>query len=270
MNPLIEAAEQYLGLGLQVIALTGKTPNVAIHRHGLKDAWPNDYTVSVAKAMEHPATTGVGILTSYPLVVVDIDGEEGAQAWHELVGGDWLPQTWIAATGRGLHLYLGAPWLQAGSMKVAEKLDLKGEGGYVAAPPSLHPEGRTYEWLSSPSDTMLATIPDALDAKIRLHLFEAERRIVKSKQHRLIRHAPLEDGKLWAEEGFEGLLKGMDDAASGNRNNYLHWAAATMAEQGASEEDFADLRERALSNGLTGLEVKRTIRSARRLHADAE
>jgi hypothetical protein len=275
MSDLRDAALAYMNLGLRVIVLTGKTPNVAVHSHGLKDYFALDslrvtnsrgQVFNVAEAVEHPDTTGVGILTSYPLIVVDIDGPEGAEAWREMVAADWLPETWIAATGRGLHLYLGAPWLQTGSMKLAEKLDLKGEGGYVAAPPSLHPEGRRYEWLVGPSEQMLATVPETLAARIQTHLEVIDLRREQAATQAWVQHEQFEDGKLWPERGFEGLLKGMDDAASGNRNNFLHWAAATMAEQHASPEDFAELRERALKAGLTRMEVSRTIRSAKRLH----
>jgi hypothetical protein len=48
----------------------------------------------------------------------------------------------------------------------------------------------------------------------------------------------------------------------GNRNNYLHWAAATLAEEFATDEDLERLFDAAIAAGLTPVETKRTIRSA--------
>ena len=84
MTSLTKAAGEYLSLGLAVIALTGKTPNVKVHPHGLYDALRGapesdaDWEF-IARFMDHKDTTGVGILVEYPYVVVDIDGEEGAE-----------------------------------------------------------------------------------------------------------------------------------------------------------------------------------------------
>ena len=263
---LVEAAQRYLDMGLKIIALTGKAPNGKVHPHGLKDAFDAEQTLSHPEvAFNHPATTGIGILTTWPLVVVDIDGEEGAKAWKALAGDDFMPDRWVAKTGRGLHLYFFSVE-RVGSMKLAPLLDLKGEGGYVAAPPSLHPDGHRYEWLLPPDECWMIEVPARLAERIRQHLFDQERRVVRSAQQRRIRHAPLEDGVLWASWGYDGIINGMLAADIGERNNYLHWAAATMAEEGALEEDFEALRTFALDAGLTPLETKRTIRSARREH----
>ena len=83
-SPLVAAAGDYLTRGLAVIALTGKTPNVRIHKHGLHQALSGapetaeDWDL-LEEVFTHPDTTGVGILTSFPYIVVDIDGEEGAE-----------------------------------------------------------------------------------------------------------------------------------------------------------------------------------------------
>lgn len=270
---LVEAAQQYLNMGLKVIALTGKAPNGKVHPHGLKDALDTEryhtqgLLTELTRCFSHPATTGIGILTTWPLVVVDIDGEDGAQAWKALAGDEYMPDRWVAKTGRGLHLYFFSIE-QVGSMKLAPLLDLKGEGGYVAAPPSLHPDGHRYEWLLPPDECWMIEVPVRLAERIRAHLFDQERRIVRSAQQKRIRHAPLEDGVLWASWGYDGIINRMLDASEGERNNYLHWAAATMAEEGALEEEFESLRAAALDAGLTHLETKRTIRSARRGHGE--
>lgn len=247
-----------------MIALTGKMPNVAVHRHGIKDALDmRSDAGAISKAFDHPATTGIGIATTFPLVVVDIDGEEGAASWKSLAGpNDFIPDRWVAQTGRGLHLYMGAPE-PTGSRKLGPLLDLKGEGGYVAAPPSLHPDGHVYSWLADPDGPLLEA-PAALAAWIKDANWESRRAATGSLHRKPIEHAFLEDGRFWASHGFEGLYGQMKRAEPGNRNNLLHWVAMTMLEEGAEDEDFATLADDAVKAGLTRDETRATIRSARR------
>jgi hypothetical protein len=272
-SPLVEAAADYLNRGLAVIALAGKTPNGQVHRHGLHEPIVGDVLTAedyqlLAGAFNHPATTGIGILTRWPYVVLDIDGEEGAQQWSEIVGEmNVAPDTWVAKTGRGVHLWF-ATHIRTGTIKLGPKLDLKGEGGYVAAPPSLHPDGHRYEWLIEPSTAYVAEAPDALMELIEDHVFDIEGK----KAAKVIRtnawgpkYKP-GDHVFYAQANHDRLIEGMTTAEEGNRNAYLHWAASTLAEEAGSDEEYEQLAEAALAVGLTREEVRRTVKSARRAH----
>jgi Bifunctional DNA primase/polymerase, N-terminal. len=274
IEALHAAAANYVARGLPVIALTGKTPNVKVHRRGLHDA--RTELAGLSELFDHPDTTGVGIVIPYPYVVVDIDGEEGAQVWKDMLGGDpgLGDPEWVARTGRGLHAWFSCI-TPTGSMKLGEKLDLKGQNSYVAAPPSRHPDGHIYEWLLAPGeigDHGPREVPDALGRIIQEHVFDLDRKLTSKQHSRKVRHEPFDgapvgdSARLWASVGFDHLIEGMEHAADGNRNNYLHWAAATMAEEGATDEEFLALRAAALAAGLLVLEVRRTIRSARAQH----
>ena len=48
--------------------------------------------------------------------------------------------------------------------KIAPGLDIRGDGGYVVAPPSVHPSGRAYEWLDF--DAVIASAPAWLLQKV--------------------------------------------------------------------------------------------------------
>jgi hypothetical protein len=273
VTPLVAAAGEYLRLGLAVIALTGKTPNVSVHRHGkdepLRGAPESDEDWALIRSVfEHPDTTGIGVLTSWPYVVVDIDGGDGAEQWAELIGKDNIldSATWVAKTARGLHLWY-ATCTPTGTIKLGPKLDLKGDGGYVAAPPSRHPDGPIYEWLVAPStEEPPKEVPEALARRIADHNFNLTRRIVSRQQQRPVRKPRYAEGDtiFYAQAGYDPLINSLRDSAQGNRNNMLHWAAATMAEEGGIDEDFEELRATALFIGLDPIEVNRTIRSARR------
>ena len=264
-NILLNAARDYIAFGLRVIALSGKAPNVKMHPRGLYDAFTSATPEPrVAEAFDHDATTGVGIVCGYPVVVVDIDGPEGAEEWARINGGLEHPQTWVAKTGRGLHLYY-ADTQPRRPTKLGEKLDFKAEGGYVAAPPSLHPDGHRYEWLAPPTGP-IEELPDALAS--RLAQMEYERNAIITRREQYVRHAPLEDGVWYATRGLGGPIETVRTSGIGNRNHALYWAARTLAEEHADDSDWESLLEAAGEAGLTRKEALQTMRSARKAAGD--
>lgn len=271
-SPLVAAAGEYLTRGLSVLALTGKTPNVTIHKHGLSEPLSGgpeseaDWAL-IRDVFEHPDTTGIGIVVPYPYVVVDIDGEDGAVEWEALLG-DWPGEPydrWVAKTGRGLHLWYACS-TPTGSIKLGSKLDLKGQNSYVAAPPSRHPDGHTYTWLVPPGHDGPLEAPAPLVALIEDHAFDLVGKIAAKEVRRRAWGPKYQEGDhvFYAQASHEALIESMKTAGEGNRNNYLHWAAATLVEEGGSDDEFNILAEFALARGLTHEEVRRTLRSARR------
>ncbi len=85
------------------------------------------------------------------LVVLDVDGPAGEETLDALEcrHGE-LPATREAVTGRdgGRHLYLSHGGLVHLGCRAFRGLDIKGAGGYVVAPPSVHASGRAYSWAS--------------------------------------------------------------------------------------------------------------------------
>ena len=120
--------------------------------HGLLDAsadpdqvwwwwekWP-DANISVATGK----TLG--------MVVLDIDGEEGRNSLGALEGEHGaLPQTMTARSGRpdgGEHRYFAYAGddVRNSSGRIGAKLDIRGTGGYIIVPPSVHETGNRYQW----------------------------------------------------------------------------------------------------------------------------
>lgn len=137
----------------------GKHPRT---RRGVADA-----TVDPAQVRRWWArwpTANIGRATGRGLIVLDVDGPEGQASLR----GRHTPLTPTAHTGRdgGLHLDLRAP----AGVRLTNRsgalpgVDLKTDGGYVVAPPSLHATGRRYEWEEgrSPWDVPIADAPDWL------------------------------------------------------------------------------------------------------------
>jgi len=100
------------------------------------------------------------------LVVLDVDarhgGEESLAALVRAHGV--LPRTIEAETGGGgRHLYFAHPGgVVPNRAGLAPGLDLRGDGGMVVAPPSLHASGRRYRWKRPPEQSPLAPIPEWL------------------------------------------------------------------------------------------------------------
>lgn len=93
----------------------------------------------------------IGIPTGHinNIFVVDIDGEQGFKSLNclELIYGKLDAPTVI--TGKGKHLYFKMPEnveLKCSTNKIADHIDIRANGGYVVAPPSIHENGHQYTW----------------------------------------------------------------------------------------------------------------------------
>lgn len=159
MSALHDAALDYAARGWAVFPLKerDKVPAVA---GGFKVATTDEDEID--GAWEHRPALNVGIATgsmSGGLIVIDLDvheerGEDGTDAlWEwEREHGE-LPETVSAKTGSGgVHLYYQANTPISSSVNTELGVDVRAEGGYVVAPPSVHPNGQPYAWDNSPED----------------------------------------------------------------------------------------------------------------------
>jgi hypothetical protein len=98
----------------------------------------------------------IGILTGHGLIVLDVDVHKDGTS-----NGLDLPDTLRAVTGSGgEHWYMRADGDCANSVElVGPGLDVRADGGYVLAPPSLHACGKRYEWDAGGAETVAAA-PD--------------------------------------------------------------------------------------------------------------
>jgi hypothetical protein len=72
-----------------------------------------------------------------------------------------IGETVEASTGGGgRHLYFAHPGeMLHNRVGLAPGVDLRGDGGYVVAPPSVHPSGTPYGWACPPAVCRLAPLP---------------------------------------------------------------------------------------------------------------
>lgn len=98
---------------------------------------------------EYP-DANIGIITGEVsgIVVIDVDASHGGM---NTIQGLQMPDTPVVLTGGGgLHFYCKHPGdKKISNFQAREDLpgvDLRGDGGYVVAPPSTHQSGRDYAW----------------------------------------------------------------------------------------------------------------------------
>jgi hypothetical protein len=100
----------------------------------------------IVELFEQNPEANLGVITGSisGLLVLDADAPEIVKRWG-------TPETPIAETSRGRHYYYQLPDSAVPSIVgVADGVDIKAEGGYVVAPPSVHPSGRCYQWVIPP------------------------------------------------------------------------------------------------------------------------
>jgi len=142
----------------------GKRPIGSFVPHGFKDA--TDNVEQIIRWWTRKPDANIAIAPgSSGLIGIDIDGELGRQSLVVLEKKlGTLPSTWTVTTGRengGTHLYFKSPGF-AVSNKVGwcDGIDIRHHGGGLIVPPSVHQSGTRYEWLYSPSKTLLAELPE--------------------------------------------------------------------------------------------------------------
>lgn len=172
MNKLHKAAEEYIKLGFAVIPVhtingescscskkegcssSGKHP---ITKNGLNDH-TKDFSVIDEWWLTWP-NANVGIVTGEMsgIFVLDLDGEDAKRYAKER----GLPITPIAITGKGAHVYFSIESIVPGNTSDRDfGIDIRGNGGYVVAPPSTHTSGNSYTWSHwHPWNTPLAAPP---------------------------------------------------------------------------------------------------------------
>ena len=217
---VISAARELAKIG-PVMPVRGKVP--------LWTDWPARATRAPNGEPEWLEATGVGLLTGERAnyFVLDIDGEKGKSSLAALEGEHGsLPTTWVSRTGGGgLHFFFRWPGflVRGSSGKVAPGIDIRGEGGQVVAPPSVHPSGSRYAWqlppwgFTPPHDQ---TPPDAPEWLLDM---------LRPPAPRLVHSAPAESDILKRAAAYLAKIPG---AISGSRGHDAAWRAALAVVRG--------------------------------------
>ena len=202
--------------GKQGCSSVGKHPRT---RQGVTDATDDVQTVRRWWKTWPDANVGIAGGGAQRLLILDVDGQQG----RESLGAAELPHTPTANTPRGRHYFFraGPAWGEGqlpNSVGFRPGLDLRGDGGYVVAAPSLHASGLRYWW--EPGATFTAPLAETPS---------------------WLTPADVEACRAEPQRPLAGGLADADDPqvyAEGRRNAGLCSLAGAMRRQGAGEKEL--------------------------------
>ena len=144
---ILEEALNYSRLGFSIIPIVpkDKKPLIRWEEYQTRRATEDEIKGWWAKWPDANVGTVTGAISN--IIVVDIDSEEAKNRLKEIVGEYDLDTVPRSRTGRGWQLFFKHPGGKIPNRaSIFPGLDLRGDGGFVVLPPSIHPNGRTYKW----------------------------------------------------------------------------------------------------------------------------
>lgn len=144
-SPLAAWAHAYAAEGFPVFPLIPRDKRPATS-HGFKNATTDLDAVTAWWDMN--PDYNIGIATGHAFDVLDVDGERGVANLVRYIGDKYYHPGPVVLTGRGWHLLFAPTGRGNGAAMLGpeSKVDFRGLGGYVVAPPSIHPLGHPYIW----------------------------------------------------------------------------------------------------------------------------
>ena len=204
-------------------------------------------------------------ITSNNLFVIDCESNDSF-LYHLQQMVDRNIPIWAAQTARGGHIYLYAENGEVHNIELGILADteIKGRNGYVLAPPSIHPSGVAYQWVSQQGDA-----PPTVDVKTINWLktrngekvpltFDAPSTSKTGNWSKCV----ISPASNLAKETQDYIHSG-GSISEGNRNNRLFKAACDLSGNHYSYNEAENiLTPIAIMSGLPTYEIKATIKSA--------
>jgi hypothetical protein len=198
------------------------------------------------------ANIGIVTGTISGLVVLDIDprhgGDQSLAQW-DLEHGPLPPTIEATSGGGGRHIYFRHPGgLIHNRVGLVAGIDLRGDGGCIVVPPSIHSSGSAYRWTSGhePGNATLAEMPGWLLARLQDEI-----------------RSPGHSTAYWQQLVKQGI-------AEGERNNTIASLSGHLLWHGIDADVVMELllcwNRIRCSPPLDDDEVMRTVQSITRLH----
>lgn len=150
---MIEDARKIASRGMAIFPCNGKIPLTA---HGCLDATTDLAKVEAWWTLWPDANVAIATGAKSGVWVLDIDADKGGEESLKKLEREHFaisPTVEAITGGGGRHLFFRlpdfdeAPEIRNSAGKLAPGIDVRGDGGYVIAPPSIHPATkRAYRW----------------------------------------------------------------------------------------------------------------------------
>lgn len=200
---MIKWAKTYAAQGWHVFPLAERSKLPAC-QHGFKDATTDAAQIDALWNGRDNLNIGIATGALSGFFVLDIDGERGAASLAELEAKHGkLPDTLTSTTGKGRHyLFQYVPGIKSSASKIAPGIDTRSDGGYIVAPPSIHPNGAEYQFVNPLED--IAAAPQWL-----IDLLTAAAPVKKSDPLGIVQAVPPRSKLMlsdWSPEQVDKLL----------------------------------------------------------------
>ena len=140
---LVEAIE-YLNQGLSVIPVEPRGKKPLVNWEQYQNLRTDERTICMWWGKWPKANVGIVTGKISSLVVIDCDSRAGFENISKHIRVSLKGTIPMVSTGNGFHMFFKHPMTQFVNNRasVLEHVDIRGDGGYVVAPPSVHPSGR--------------------------------------------------------------------------------------------------------------------------------
>lgn len=174
---------------------------------------------------------------------------------------------WVVQTARGGHIYLRASNGEVHNITsgIMSDVEIKGQRGYVLAPPSVHPTGAIYTWMIRESNEIpivhtrdVNWLRDTSEQSIYLQVDAIPTQNTKGNWSYRVT-SPCSNLSNTTREYIQSGY----NTPNGSRNNHLFKAACDMNGNGYDQSETKSiLTPIALGSGLPAFEIAHTIASA--------
>lgn len=263
----------YAARGWLVFPTKPRAPFQPLTSHGSLDASKDPAKLREWWAKWPTANVAIATGAGSGITVIDVDPRHGGdKVLSDLLDrfGEPFPNTLTAKSGGdGYHYYFRyVPGLATSTGRVGEGIDIRGEGGSITAPASIHKSGSPYVWLN---DVELGEFPKFIRALAeRMHTKAEEREAERASRESADQFkAKASDKRLsaWGAAVVDNAAAEMRGTGEGRRRNTLNALAYPLfcyaaggALDGPTVRDR--LRDAALATGMTAREVDATLKGA--------
>ena len=147
MSEFLKAALLYLKLGFSVIPIRAREKKPLLAWEEYQNRRATEEEIKAWRSRWPDSNIGLTTGEVSGLVVFDLDSIEAKDKFKELIPDYDLATVPRSRTGKGWQLFFKHPGTPIRNRAgIIPGLDVRGDGGYVVVPPSIHPNGKVYRW----------------------------------------------------------------------------------------------------------------------------
>ena len=259
MSELLNAALEYAAVGFRVFPLTEREKKPLPGTHGCTDGKADANAVKEWWA-NYPRAN-IGICTGKAasgkyLTVIDLDIDEAKNKHgdEELLrycseNGVQFPDTLTAITGRGgRHLFYYTDEEIRNTTDLLPGIDVRGEGGYIVAAPSIHPNGNSYKWADGFRPEKIAQADEAVLAFLQQKKQKVKTDVPKVDEEASKRRKP----DPLPLDPLDRVISNLAlDFSQGTRNDSLFKLTASLQARGFEDNEIKRLLYQANAERCT-------------------